>query len=128
MRLLSFRFQTIKRKHQEIMSAYIEAMRRYATFSGRSTRTEFWHYYLVFMTVALGGLVIDVIIAGPQETQPLVSALVVIGHYIPSLAIIVRRLHDLDKNGWLLLTCIIPVIGIIAFIVIGCMPSKAQTH
>jgi uncharacterized membrane protein YhaH (DUF805 family) len=106
------------------MSAYIEAMRRYATFSGRSTRTEFWYYYLVVLTLAFGGLIIDVIIAGPREPQLLVSAVVVIGHYLPSLAIVVRRLHDLDKSGWLVLTCLIPVIGIIAFIVIGSTPSK----
>lgn len=110
------------------MSAYIDAMRRYATFSGRSTRTEFWYYHLVFLALAFGGLIIDVIIAGPREPQPLVSALIVIGHYLPSLAIIVRRLHDVDKSGWLVLTCLIPLVGIVAFIVIGSSPSKAHVQ
>ncbi|WCJ62735.1 DUF805 domain-containing protein [Agrobacterium tumefaciens] len=106
------------------MSAYLDAMRRYATFSGRSTREEFWYYYLVLLGLAIGGLIIDVAIAGPREPQPLVSALIVMGHYVPSLAVIVRRLHDLERSGWLVLTCLIPLVGIVAFIMIGSTPSK----
>ncbi len=106
------------------MSAYLDAMRRYATFSGRSTRAEFWYYHLVLLGLAIGGLIIDVAIAGPREPQPLVSALIIMGHYIPSLAVIVRRLHDLEKSGWLVLTCLIPLVGIVAFIVIGSTPSQ----
>lgn len=106
------------------MSAYLDAMRRYATFSGRSTRVEFWYYHLVLLGLAIGGLIIDVAIAGPREPQPLVSALIIMGHYIPSLAVIVRRLHDLEKSGWLVLTCLIPLVGIVAFIVIGSTPSQ----
>ncbi len=106
------------------MSAYLDAMRRYATFSGRSTREEFWYYHLVLLGLAIGGLIIDVAIAGPREPQPIVSALIVMGHYVPSLAVIVRRLHDLEKSGWLVLTCLIPLVGIVAFIVIGSTPSK----
>ncbi|WP_272870268.1 DUF805 domain-containing protein [Agrobacterium tumefaciens] len=47
-----------------------------------------------------------------------------IDNYAPSLAVIVRRLHDLGKSGWLVLTCLIPLVGIVAFIVIGSTPSK----
>lgn len=110
------------------MTAYVEAMRRYGTSSGRSTRSEFWYFHLVVLALAFVGLIIDVIIAGPNEPQPLISAAIVVGHYLPSLAIIVRRLHDFDKSGWLALTCLIPVIGIIAFIVIGSTPSKPHAQ
>ncbi|CUX24190.1 DUF805 domain-containing protein [Agrobacterium genomosp. 13] len=106
------------------MSAYLDAMRRYATFSGRSTRKEFWYYHLVLLGLAIGGLIIDVAIAGPREPQPVVSALIIMSHYVPSLAVIVRRLHDLGKSGWLVLSCLIPLIGIVAFIAIGSTPSK----
>ncbi len=106
------------------MTAYLDAMRRYTTFSGRSTRKEFWYYHLVLLGLVIGGLIVDVAIAGPREPQPLFSALIIMGHYIPSLAVIVRRLHDLEKSGWLVLTCLIPLVGIVAFIVIGSTPSK----
>ncbi|MCZ4074955.1 DUF805 domain-containing protein [Agrobacterium sp. LMR679] len=106
------------------MSAYLDAMRRYATFSGRSTRKEFWYYHLALLGLAIGGLIVDVAIAGPHEPQPLVSALIIMGHYVPSLAVIVRRLHDLEKSGWFVLTCLIPLVGVVAFIVIGSTPAK----
>ncbi|MCJ9749655.1 DUF805 domain-containing protein [Neorhizobium sp. BETTINA12A] len=102
------------------MTAYIDAMRRYVDFSGRSTRAQFWFYHLVLLGIAVGTFIIDIMISGGREPQPLVSAVAVVGHYIPSLAIIVRRLHDSGSSGWLVLLCLIPGIGIVAFIAIGC--------
>lgn len=105
------------------MTAYIDAMRRYADFSGRSTRAQFWFYHLVLLGIAVGTFIIDVVISGGREPQPLVSAVAVMGHYIPSLAIIVRRLHDSGSSGWLVLLCLIPGVGIAAFIAFGCFTS-----
>ncbi|WP_158693384.1 DUF805 domain-containing protein [Neorhizobium alkalisoli] len=103
------------------MSAYLDAMRRYFTFSGRSSRSQFWIYHLTLLVLAIVGFIIDIAISGGGEPQPLVSALIVIGHYIPSLAIIVRRLHDANLSGWLVLLCLLPGLGVIAFIVFGCL-------
>ncbi|CDZ44271.1 DUF805 domain-containing protein [Neorhizobium galegae] len=103
------------------MTAYIDAMRRYVDFSGRSTRAQFWFYHLALLGIAVGTFIIDIMISGGREPQPLVSAVAVIGHYIPSLAIIVRRLHDSGSSGWLVLLCLIPGIGIVAFIAFGCL-------
>ncbi len=102
------------------MNAYLDAMRRYFDFSGRSTRAQFWFYHLALLGIAVGTFIIDIVISGGREPQPLVSAVVVIGHYIPYLAIIVRRLHDTGSSGWLVLLCLIPGVGIVAFIAIGC--------
>ncbi|RVG23666.1 DUF805 domain-containing protein [Sinorhizobium meliloti] len=102
------------------MSAYSNAMSRYFGFSGRSTRAQFWYYHLVLLGLAVVGIIIDAAISGGQ---PLVSALIVIAHYIPSLAITVRRLHDADISGWMALLCLVPGIGVIAFILYGCLAS-----
>lgn len=110
------------------MTAYLDAMRCYAKFSGRSTRSQFWLYHLGVLVVAFLGFIIDIAIAGPLGPEPVVSAVVVIGHCIPSLAIIVRRLHDTDNSGWLVLICLIPLIGIIAFIVLGCTTSTPAAN
>jgi len=110
------------------MTAYFDAMRRYATFKGRSTRSQFWLYHLGVLVLAIVGFIIDIAIAGPLGPEPVVSAVVIIAHYIPSLAIIVRRLHDTDKSGWLVLVCVIPLVGLIAFIVFGCMASTPGTN
>ncbi|WP_132408395.1 DUF805 domain-containing protein [Neorhizobium sp. S3-V5DH] len=103
------------------MTAYLDAVRRYAVFSGRSSRSQFWFYHLTLLGLAVAGFIIDIAISGGSEPQPLISALIVIGHYIPSLAIIVRRLHDANLSGWLVLLCLLPGIGVIAFIVFGCL-------
>jgi len=105
------------------MTAYLDAMRRYATFKGRSTRSQFWLYHLGVLVLAIVGFIMDIAMAGPRGPEPVVSAVIIIAHYIPSLAIIVRRLHDTDKNGWFVLLCLIPLIGIIAFIVFGSTAS-----
>lgn len=110
------------------MTAYFDAMRRYATFKGRSTRSQFWLYHLGVLILAIVGYVIDIAISGPRGPEPIVSAVIMIAHYIPSLAIIVRRLHDTDKSGWLVLLCLIPLIGIIAFIVFGCTASTPAAN
>ncbi|TNM66219.1 DUF805 domain-containing protein [Aliirhizobium smilacinae] len=110
------------------MTAYLDAMRRYATFKGRSTRSQFWLYHLGVLVLAIVGFIIDIAIAGPRGPEPLVSAVIIIAHYIPSLAIIVRRLHDTNQSGWLVLVCLIPLIGLVAFIVFGCMASTPGTN
>ena len=121
------------------MTAYIDAMRRYVDFSGRSTRAQFWFYHLALLGIAVGTFIIDIMISGGREPQPLVSAVAVIGHCIPSLAIIVRRLHDSGSSGWLVLLCLVPGIGIVAFIAFGCftptprpnrygLPPQPQPH
>lgn len=110
------------------MTAYFDAMRRYATFRGRSTRSQFWLYHLGVLILAIVGYVIDIAISGPRGPEPIVSAVIMIAHYIPSLAVIVRRLHDTDKSGWFVLVCLIPLIGIIAFIVFGCTASTPSTN
>ncbi|RVJ77393.1 DUF805 domain-containing protein [Sinorhizobium medicae] len=107
------------------MTAYINAMGRYLDFSGRSTRSQFWYYHLVLLGFAAIGIIIDAVVSGGQ---PLVSALIIIAHYIPSLAITVRRLHDADMSGWLVLLCLVPAIGVIAFTVYGCLASTGPNR
>jgi len=114
---------------------------RYVDFQGRSMRSEFWWVMLFnFIVIAvLGGLAIG--LGGNFETgdmNPIGMVLFgVLGLYylailIPSIALFVRRLHDINQTGWiylgLVVASIIPVIGLIAsiaMIVIACIPGTA---
>ena len=58
----------------------------------------------------------------------MVSAIVVIAHYIPSLSLAVRRLHDTDRSGWFILLYCIPLVGLIAWIVFGCLDSTPTSN
>ena len=84
--------------------------RTYFTFIGRATRAEFWWWYL-FTLGAFGLLIIEVLLIGG-----LAILLFALGAVIPSVAVAVRRLHDINKSGWtylLHLGALLPVIGIV---------------
>ena len=68
---------------------------KYVTFSGRATRSEYWWFALLCFIVGI---------------IPLVNLLGLL-LFLPSVAVAVRRLHDVGKSGWNLLWAIIPLLG-----------------
>lgn len=74
---------------------------KYADFSGRASRSEFWWWVLfTFLASMVLGFV-----------SPMVSGLFSLAVLLPSIAVGARRLHDTDRSGWLQLVWLIPVIG-----------------
>ena len=71
----------------------------YADFHGRTARAEFWHYILVYLVISI---LLDIL--GIR----LLSTVVGLALLVPTLAITVRRLHDVGKSGWLVLIPIVP--------------------
>jgi len=107
------------------MTAYIDAMRHYATFSGRATRSQFWLFTLVYFIIAVVALVIDQVLQiDPTGEAQVVIGIVSLVHLIPSLAIWVRRLHDINRSGWWLLIAFVPLVGLIVLIVFACTASQ----
>ena len=105
-------------------------LRRYAEFSGRSRRREYWMFFLFNLLIGLAvwTLLAATYVAGMSETQmtmvmgPVFTlyGLVVIGFIIPGIAVTVRRLHDTDRSGWFVLLALIPVVGAILLLVFYC--------
>ena len=93
---------------------------RYVDFSGRSTRAEYWWWGL-FTTVVSVALIIADTLAGNSSTfgwlGGLLETLFTLATIIPSLALGVRRLHDINRTGWWLLLLFVLVIGWIVLIV-----------
>jgi uncharacterized membrane protein YhaH (DUF805 family) len=88
-------------------------LERYAQFTGRSRRAEFWWY-------ALAGLIIGVVFNILAQVSSIFSILYLIyglAVLIPGIAVAIRRLHDTDKSGWWLLIGLIPIAGAIVLIV-----------
>jgi uncharacterized membrane protein YhaH (DUF805 family) len=87
----------------------------YVNFSDRACRSEFWFwrlfYYLVLVAVAT--------LQGGLRTHALVG-LLELGLFLPTLAMSVRRLHDLDRSGWWVLLVLIPIIGWIILLIWYC--------
>jgi len=94
-------------------------LKRYADFSGRSRRKEYWMYALglwiaiIVASIVDGVLGLTGMIAGVYG--PL-TALVYLGTIIPSIAVAIRRVHDSDKSGWFVL---VPIYNIILMFLEG---------
>lgn len=90
---------------------------KYATFSGRAQRTEYWWWYL--FSVLLGGVCtfLDIRLFGGT---PWVQSIVGIALFLPGLAVFVRRLHDRDKSGLWCLLMLIPLVGWVILLVWCC--------
>jgi uncharacterized membrane protein YhaH (DUF805 family) len=94
------------------MQSYLDVIRKYAMFDGRSARTEFWMFVLI-------NLIIEIILSllfrnGFLRFIPGLYSLFVL---LPSLAVGCRRLHDVGRSGWWQLLALIPLIGIIVLII-----------
>jgi len=101
------------------MNWFLEVLKKYATFSGRAQRAEYW-YFLLFSTLILIVLsVIDSMTGSYNEETGwgLLSGLYSIAVLLPSIAVGARRLHDISRSGWWLLIGMIPLIGTIVLIV-----------
>lgn len=111
-------------------------LRRYAQFSGRSCRKEYWHYVLFLVICLIVLSVIETMLglgtterwaesvepgfgysAGASHNGGPLMGLFALATLIPSLAVGVRRLHDTDRSGWWLLIGLIPLIGAIVLLV-----------
>lgn len=92
---------------------------KYATFSGRASRSEFWFWTLFSILANLAASIIDALFG-----LGLVSVVVSLALLLPGLAVSVRRLHDIDRTGWWLLL-IFTGIGIILLIVWDCFKGTA---
>jgi uncharacterized membrane protein YhaH (DUF805 family) len=89
-------------------------LQKYADFSGRSRRMEYWMFVVGVIGAAVVAMILDNVVGmggmifgvyGP------IYGIVALGTLIPSLACAVRRLHDQDKSGWWLLIGLIPLLG-----------------
>ena len=106
-------------------------------FKSRSSRSEFWYFYLFTTILGFIGLQIDRLlnleILGLQFAQEVI----ILGpiyiflyflFFIPSLSLYIRRLHDIDRSGWWLLIALIPFIGIITLIFFWCLKGTQEKN
>ena len=116
-----------------MQTAVTTVLGKYATFSGRATRSEYWWWVLALILLMLVLGVIDGALLAPvmgferfspEAGQP-ISMLASLALLIPSLAVSVRRLHDIDRSGWWYLLSLIPVIGTLVLIYWYVQPGTA---
>ncbi len=112
------------------MNWYLQVLKKYAEFSGRARRTEYWMFALFNLIFLIVAAIVDRVLGTnftineiklPYGYFYLFYGLAVL---IPGLAVFVRRLHDIGKSGWFILIGLIPIIGAIWLLVLACTDSK----
>jgi uncharacterized membrane protein YhaH (DUF805 family) len=99
------------------MHWYLEAVKKYVEFDGRARRKEYWMFQLFNILVVFALIIIGAIMesAVPGRMNPNIFSVLVIVYFlamlIPSLAVMVRRLHDTGKSGWWFFILFIPAFG-----------------
>ncbi|MFI7586398.1 DUF805 domain-containing protein [Spongisporangium articulatum] len=103
---------------------------KYADFSGRARRSEYWWFFLFNLIVSIVASIIDRIVGldGVVGSYGVLQLLVGLAFLIPGLAVAVRRLHDTGRSGWWVLIAIIPVIGWIVIIVFLALDGEPQPN
>ena len=109
------------------MNYFIDCLtKKYACFSGRARRQEYW-LFVLFNFIAstilkfIAGALISMTGLAVLAIIPLLYSLAVL---IPGFAVLFRRLHDTGRSGWWWLIGFIPLIGIIVLIVFCCLDSQ----
>jgi len=108
------------------MNWYFEVLKKYAVFSGRARRKEYWFFALfnLLITIALAFADTALGTVNPQYGIGMIGAVYSLAVLIPSIAVTVRRLHDTDRSGWWLLLILVPLIGPIVLLVFMVLDSK----
>ncbi|MFC8277987.1 DUF805 domain-containing protein [Streptomyces sp. NPDC057271] len=95
------------------MNWYLDVLKKYAVFTGRARRQEYW-MYMLFNVIAY---VVLAILDAVLTTAPLLTAIYALGVFLPTLGVTIRRLHDTGRSGWMILLGLIPLVGGIILIV-----------
>jgi uncharacterized membrane protein YhaH (DUF805 family) len=108
------------------MNWYMQALKKYATFSGRARRKEYWFYVLFYLIIICVLSVIDGIIGMNMGGAGvgILTAIYILAVFLPTLAVLVRRLHDTGRSGWWFFIQLVPLVGF--FILLYFLVSDSQ--
>jgi uncharacterized membrane protein YhaH (DUF805 family) len=98
------------------MRSYFDGMLRYFEISGRSTRLQYWMFFVVQFLLTIGAVAIDYQMGGfrsPKNPQMTATLFVGLVHFIPGITVSVRRLHDIGRSGFWYLLYFVPFAGLV---------------
>lgn len=110
--------------------------KKYATFSGRATRGEYWRLFLFNSVIGAILSALSSLVTGATGASDfgagimsmllfyIIGGIIGLAVFLPSLAVTVRRLHDIGKSGWFILVSLIPFIGYFILLYWLCKPTQ----
>ncbi|MFC8174337.1 DUF805 domain-containing protein [Streptomyces sp. NPDC057242] len=105
------------------MNWYLDVLKKYAVFSGRARRKEFWMFTLFNFIAAVILSILDNVL-GIQ----ILSLIYTLAVFLPALGVSVRRLHDTGRSGWWILIALVPFVGFIVLLVFNCLEGEQQQN
>ncbi|WP_028025443.1 DUF805 domain-containing protein [Enterovibrio calviensis] len=105
------------------MSYFIMALKKYAEFSGRARRKEYWMFILFYLIFSIVLTFIDSMLG-----TMFLSLIFSLALLIPSISLTARRLHDTGRSGWWQLIALIPLVGAIVMLVFLVQDSKEDNQ
>ena len=107
----------------ELINNYVDVLKNYVNFQGRARRREYWFFVLANIIVsAVIGLIGSII------KLPILTSIYSLAVLVPSLAVAVRRLHDIGKSGLWFLLVFVPLVGAIVLLVFFCQDGEVGTN
>jgi uncharacterized membrane protein YhaH (DUF805 family) len=103
--------------------AIVRFFKKYASFEGRASRSEFWWPWGAAVVV---NMAINLLLGADSTAGSIIGGIFALAILVPSLAVGARRLHDTGRSGWWQLLWLLPCIGWIALIVFWALPEKAE--
>jgi uncharacterized membrane protein YhaH (DUF805 family) len=102
---------------ERLMNYFLDALGKYAVFGGRARRSEYWYFVLfsclIVFALAAAGLYVAKATGGPPTLAEYLVDFYSLLILIPSLAVSVRRLHDVGMTGWWVLLNFVPLGGLV---------------
>lgn len=107
------------------MNHYKNALKKYADFRTRARRSEYWYFTLMNAVFVLILSLLDAVLGfGSEDTLGIFGGLYSLFVIIPSIAVCIRRLHDIGKSGWWICIAIIPFIGALILFIFAIRDSQ----
>jgi uncharacterized membrane protein YhaH (DUF805 family) len=103
---------------------FLKALKNYVGFQGRARRKEYWMFTLISVIISIVLSIIESFAGIPSILTGIFSLAIL----LPSLAVTIRRLHDIGKSGWWILIGLIPFIGAIVLLIFACLDSQENDN
>ena len=111
------------------MNWYLEALKKYAVFSGRARRKEYWYFVLFNIIIGLVLGFIEGTLGLFSDSQgSILFLLYSLAVLLPEIGVSVRWLHDTRRSGWWLLIGFVPIVGQIVLLVLMVLDSHADEN
>jgi len=114
----------------KIMDWYITVLQKYAQFSGRARRKEYWYFILINTLISIALTFVDGL-TGTLDVETgvgVLSGIYSLAVLIPSFSVGFRRLHDTGRSAWWLLLFFIPIIGWIVILIFLVQDSQEDNQ